>query len=52
MSGRRAAYPEEPYQHRADQPHVAPNRPISQGDVFVDIPLIAGAIPDPKQRGT
>lgn len=52
MSVSDAAYPAEPYQHRADQPHVAPNRPLSQGDVFLDIPLVAGAVPDARQQGT
>ena len=52
MSGSDAAYPAEQYQHRSDEPHVASNRPWSQGDVFLNIPLVGGAVPDPKQQGT
>lgn len=51
MSGSDAAYLAEPYQHRSDEPHVAPNRPLSQGDVFLNIPLVGGAAADPRHEG-
>jgi MoCo/4Fe-4S cofactor protein with predicted Tat translocation signal len=35
--------PEDPYLDRQDKPHVRPDRPLSQGDVFVDIPLVRAA---------
>lgn len=35
--------PEDPYLDRQDTPHVRPARPLSQGDVFVDIPLVRAA---------
>ena len=46
------SYPTEPYLHRSDEPHAGQYRPLSQGDVFVDIPLVGPAQPDPKQPGT
>lgn len=46
------AYPSEPYLYLGDEPHVGPNRPLSQGDMFVDIPLVGPAYPDAKQAGT
>src|SRR5262245_16191575 len=45
-------FPDDPYLYREDEPHVGPARPISQGDVFVDIPLVGRAQPHPKQAGT
>jgi hypothetical protein len=45
-------FPAEPYQYRDDEPHVGPARPLSQGDVFVNIPLLGPAQPHPKQAGT
>lgn len=44
--------PADPYLYRQDDPHAAPARPISQGDVFLGIPLAGAATPDPKQEGT
>jgi hypothetical protein len=41
-------YPTTPYLHHSDQPHAGPHRPLSQGDVFVDIPLVGAAYRDPK----
>jgi hypothetical protein len=46
------AFPTAPYLYCSDTPHVGPHRPLSQGDVFLGIPLVAGAQPDPKQPGT
>jgi hypothetical protein len=46
------AYPTVPYLHRSDAPHAGPHRPLSQGDVFMDIPLVGAAQRDPKQPGT
>lgn len=51
MSSSDAGYPAEPYKYRDDAPHVAPNRPLSQGDVFLDIPLVGGAVPDARHEG-
>lgn len=34
---------EDPYLDRQDTPHVRQARPLSQGDVFVDIPLVRAA---------
>jgi hypothetical protein len=51
MSNSDAGYPAEPYKYRNDAPHVAPNRPLSQGDVFRDIPLVGGAVPDARHEG-
>lgn len=47
-----AYLPDDPYLYRQDEPNAAPNRPISQGDVFVDIPLIGAARPNEKQAGS
>ena len=44
-------FPTEPYLYREDAPHVGPHRPLSQGDVFVDIPLVGGAQPDARHDG-
>lgn len=46
------AYPTAPYLHLADEPHVGPHRPLSQGDVFLDIPLVGAAQRDARQAGT
>jgi len=45
-------FPAEPYQYRRDDPFAGPDRPVSQGDVFIDIPLVGPALRDPKQAGT
>jgi hypothetical protein len=45
-------FPDDPYLYRQDDPHVEPARPISQGDVFINIPLAGVATPDPRQAGT
>jgi hypothetical protein len=45
-------FPGDPYLFRQDDPHVASARPISQGDVFINIPLAGAATPDPRQAGT
>src|ERR1035438_3783782 len=44
-------FPTEPYLYREDAPHVGPHRPLSQGDVFVDIPLVGGTQPDARHDG-
>ncbi len=41
-------YPDDPYLYRQDDPDAAPARPISQGDVFIDIPLAGAATLDPR----
>ena len=46
------SFPSARYLHRSDQPHAGPHRPLSQGDVFVDIPLVGAAQRDLKQAGT
>lgn len=43
---------DDPYKYRADDPHVGPARPISQGDVFKGVPIVGAATPDPRQSGT
>jgi hypothetical protein len=45
-------YPDVPYLHRSEEPHAGPDRPLSQGDVFADIPLVGPAQRDLKQAGT
>ena len=45
-------FPPEPYLYREDEPLAGQHRPISQGDVFLDIPLVGPAQPHPKQEGT
>jgi hypothetical protein len=45
-------FPADPYRYRSDAPHVGPSRPLSQGDVFVDIPLLGPAQRHPTQPGT
>lgn len=45
-------FPEEPYGARGDVPVVSPARPTSQGDVFIDLPLVGAAQPNPKQAGS
>jgi len=45
-------FPADPYRYRGDSPHVGPSRPLSQGDVFVDIPLLGPAQRHPTQAGT
>jgi hypothetical protein len=44
-------FPTEPYLYREDAPHVGRDRPLSQGDVFVDVPLVGGAQPDARHEG-
>lgn len=44
-------FADDPYLHRQDDPPTAPARPISQGDVFVNIPLAGVATPDPRHQG-
>jgi len=43
--------PPHPYLYRADTPHAGGARPISQGDVFVSIPLLRAAKPNPRHEG-
>ena len=45
-------FPDDPYLLRAEEPHVGQPRPISQGDVFLDVPLVGPAQPHAKQVGT
>lgn len=45
-------FPAAPYLYCDSASHVGPSRPLSQGDVFLDIPLVGAAQPDPKQAGT
>lgn len=45
-------FPAALYLYREDEPPVGPGRPISQADVFVDIPLVGPAQPNTKQAGT
>lgn len=45
-------YPTAPYLHLGNEPHVGPDRPLSQGDVFLDIPLVGAAQRDARQAGT
>lgn len=45
-------FPRAPYLYREDEPHAGPARPLSQGDVFLDIPLVGPAQPHPRQEGT
>lgn len=44
-------FPTDPYLYRQDDPHAGPARPISQGDVFINIPLAGPATPDPRHAG-
>ena len=44
-------FPEEPYLYRLDEPNAGAARPLSQGDVFLDIPLVGPAQPDPRKSG-
>jgi hypothetical protein len=43
-----AYFPDHPYRHRQDDPDVGSPRPMSQGDVFLDVPLAGPATPHPK----
>jgi hypothetical protein len=43
--------PPDPYLYRADTPHAGGARPLSQGDVFVNIPLLRAAKPNPRHEG-
>jgi hypothetical protein len=45
-------FPSAPYLYREDEPPAGIGRPLSQGDVFVDIPLVGPAQPNPKQAGS
>jgi hypothetical protein len=45
-------FPDAPYLYREDEPLAGPGRPLSQGDVFADIPLVGPAQPNPKQPGS
>lgn len=45
-------FPGEPYLYRCEDPHAGPGRPLSQGDIFVNIPLLGPAQRHPKQAGT
>lgn len=47
-----AYLPDDLYCHRLDDPQAGPHRPISQGDVFADIPLTGPAQRDAKQEDT
>ena len=42
--------PAELYLYREDAPHAGGARPLSQGDVFVEIPLRRAAKPHPATR--
>ena len=43
--------PEESYLYRGDEPHIGGARPLTQGDVFVDIPLLRAAKPNSRHEG-
>ena len=43
--------PQAPYLYRGDEPHVGGARPLTQGDIFVDIPLLRAAKPHPRHAG-
>jgi MoCo/4Fe-4S cofactor protein with predicted Tat translocation signal len=43
--------PAELYLYREDAPHAGGARPLSQGDVFVEIPLLRAAKPHPRHEG-
>src|SRR4051812_7922616 len=43
--------PSDPYLYRQDAPHAGGTRPVSQGDVFVEIPLLRSAKPSPRHAG-
>lgn len=45
-------FPDVPYLYNEDDPHVGGARPLSQGDVFLDIPLVGPAQPHARQEGT
>src|SRR5437667_153078 len=44
-------FPDAPYLYRQDNPTAAPARPISQGDVFVGVPLAGVATADRRLAG-
>jgi hypothetical protein len=43
--------PADPYHYLESSPHAGGARPLNQGDVFLDIPLLRAAVPDPRHRG-
>jgi hypothetical protein len=43
--------PDDPYLYSDDAPHAGGARPLCQGDVFVDIPLLRAARPHAKHAG-
>lgn len=45
-------FPDAPYLYREDNPPAGPGRPLSQGDVFADIPLVGPAQQNPRQPGS
>ena len=45
------SFPSQPYLYRSDTAHVGAARPLSQGDVFVDIPLVGPAQPHDRHEG-
>lgn len=44
-------FPDAPYLYRQDVPEAGSGRPISQGDVFVGVPLAGAATPDSRHEG-
>jgi hypothetical protein len=43
--------PADIYLYRQDEPHAGGPRPLSQGDVFLDIPLLRAATPNARHAG-
>lgn len=43
--------PAEPYIYIQQEPHAGGSRPLSQGDVFLDVPLVQAARPDTRHAG-
>lgn len=43
--------PADLYLYREDSPHAGGARPVSQGDVFVEMPLLRAAKPHPRHEG-
>lgn len=44
-------FPDEPYRYLEREPQAGPCRPISQGDVFINIPLAGPAVADTRHEG-
>ena len=51
MDPKSSLLPADPYHCRASAPHAGGDRPLSQGDVFLDIPILRAAVPDPRHAG-